>query len=120
MHIFCVLVEKQKSQAKENIDVFCVTENLPKSFEIRTRQEAKKTKDKQYSEHVQLHDTEKGSLIFWTKISKACVRTKESFSQAIHTFFVKFLQENPLDTIDETNIEVTVHIFEDENLSGNI
>lgn len=54
-----------------------------------------------------------GSLILWTKISKACFLSRKAFSGAIQNFFAKVLREHPLDTTDETDLTVTVHMLED-------
>lgn len=115
--MFVFAGDNEKSKAK---DTFIEASNFPKSYEIRSRLDVKNNKDKKYGDDVQLHDTEKGSLIFWTRINKACFRTKKAFSQAMHTFFVKFLKENPLDTAEETIIDFTVHLFEDDEISGEI
>ena len=91
---------------------------MPKNQEKRSKQDVKDDKMKFNSKSIKVKDAEEGSLLIWTKISKACFISKQAFKDAIAEFLATIFKENPTEGASITDVTVTVHFIDKGLLQG--
>ncbi|XP_076079292.1 uncharacterized protein LOC143049574 [Mytilus galloprovincialis] len=109
----CTARVDKRELTETTLPVLLEVKNLPKSNENRFKQEGKQNSGSLDNDVIEVYDADLGSLILWTKISKACFLSRKTFGNTFQNFFAKVLREHPLDTTVETDLTVTVHILDD-------